>query len=401
MKFHYQARTKTGQVQSGIIEAASREAAIALLQRHKLYVTFLEQTGAPPIWARKIKIFERISRKDRVLFSRQLSILFKTKVPLVEALRTLSIQTKNPSLKEIIEKLADDVEGGTTFSTALSKHPKVFSPFYISMVKSGEVSGTLSESLSYLADYLEREYHLYGRIKGALTYPIMIFIVMIFILSLMIFFVLPQLISLLEQTGQELPLITKIVIAFCDFAKKWGLISIVGFMGLATLSFRYLKTAQGKKIFDKFLLKIPIIGSFAKLVYLSRFAESLSTLIAGGLPIVKALEISGEVVGNDIYKTIIFETRERVRRGEPISQGLKNYPDLFPPIFAQMTTIGEKTGTLDQTLRQIVDFYQKEVERGIEGLLSILEPVMIMFLGGLVGLLVGSILLPLYQAMTF
>ena len=191
MKYNYQARTKKGEVQTGIVEASSQEAAIALLRKYGLYVTVLEETAAPPIYAQRVKLFERITRQDIVLFSRQLSIMFRSKVPLVESLRVLASQARSLDLKERILDLSEEVEGGTSFSGALSRHPEIFSPFYISMVKSGEVSGTLSESLEYLAEHLEREYHLTSKIKGALLYPALIVVVVLLVITMMIFFCYP------------------------------------------------------------------------------------------------------------------------------------------------------------------------------------------------------------------
>jgi len=401
MKFNYQARTKKGEIQSGTIEASSREAAISLLQKYGLYVTVLEEAEVAPIYARRIKIFERISRKDLVLFSRQLSIMFGSEVPLVEALEVLANQIKNPNFKEKILKLSDEVEGGTSLSGALSHCPEIFSPFYISMVKSGEASGKLSESLSYLADHLEREYHLYSKMKGAMIYPCLIVFVVLIVLTLMIFFVMPPLTEVLKETGQELPVITKAVMGFTDFLRSQGWILILGFIVLIIFIFRYYKTKEGKKFFDKFFLRLPLLGPFLKMVYLSRFAENLSTLISGGLPITRSLEITAEIVGNTVYKEIIFQTRDEVRRGEPISSVLGRFPEAFPPVFTQMTLVGEKTGTLDKTLMNIVTFYQKEVDRAIDNLLSILEPALIIFLGLIVGGLMASVLLPLYRVIAF
>ncbi len=401
MKFNYQARTKTGQIQSGTIEAASREGAVALLQKYGLYITFLEKAEAVPIYAKRIKIFERISTKEVVLFSRQLSIMFSSKVPLVEALRVLSNQIENPHFSEKILKLSEEVEGGTSLSRALSHYPEIFSSFYISMVKAGEASGKLSESLAYLADHLEREYHFYSKMRGAMIYPCLIFFVVLIVLALMTLFVIPHLTTILKESGQELPVITKMVIGFTDFLRTEGWILILGFIALIIFIFRYYKTEGGKKFFDKIFLKLPWIGPFLKMVYLARFAENLSTLISGGLPIARSLEITGEIVGNTVYREIIFQTRDEVRKGGAISSVLGRFPEVFPPVFIQMTLVGEKTGTLDRTLMNIVDFYRKEVDISIGHLLNILEPALIIFLGLIVGGLIASILLPLYQIVTF
>ncbi|MCD6402323.1 type II secretion system F family protein [bacterium] len=401
MKFNYQARNEKGQTSSGVVEASSKEAAIALLQRRGLYVTFLEEAQKPPIYARKVKIFETISKRDIVLFSRQLSIMFRSKVPLVESLQVLAAQTKNPDLKDKIFEMSEDVEGGASFSAVLSKHPKLFSPFYIAMVKAGEASGTLSESLNYLAKHLEREYNLTQKIKGAMIYPALIISFAILVLLLMIFFIIPNLTKILQETGQELPFITQIVIAVSDFFIKWWHMIFLPLILILFLIFRYSKTKKGKEFFDKFLLDLPGIGSLFKRVYLARFAENLSTLISGGLPISQSLEITADIVGNSVYKEIILKARDSVRRGQPLSNAISGVPEVFPPMFCQMVLVGEKTGTLSETLLNIVDFYQKEVDREIEGFLGILEPALIIFLGVIVGGLMFAVLMPLYQTMTF
>ena len=397
MKFNYQARTKTGETQSGFIKSSSKEGAVALLQKYGLFVTLLEEASDQPFWAEKIKFFAGTSRKEIVMFSRQLSIMFKSKVALVEAIQVLASQIKNPAFKEKILKISEDVRGGVSFSQALSYHPKLFSSFYISMVKAGEASGTLSTSLNYLADHLEREYNLSQKVKGAMVYPIFILLVMSAVLLIMLLFVVPQMGSILKETGQELPFATKVVIGSSDFLKKWGWLLLLGLGGFFVAVFRYLKTKSGKRFFDAKILRIPFLGSFFRMVYLSRFAENLSVLVSGGLPIAQALEITGYIVDNKTYQKSIFAIRDEVRRGGMISSILSKYPDLFPPVFAQMTLVGEKTGTLDSTLMNIVDFYEKEVDRLINSFLNILEPAMLLFLGVVVGGLVASILLPLYQ----
>jgi len=401
VKYNYQARTTKGEIQSGIVEASSREAAISLLRKYGLYVTILEEVAAPPLYAKKIKIFERVSRSDIVLFSRQLSIMFKSKVPLVEALGVLSAQTQNPELKEKILELSEDVEGGTSFSGALSRHPQIFSSFYVAMVKAGEVSGTLSESLEYLAEHLEREYHLTAKMRGALMYPSLIIFVVFLVLALMIFFVIPHLSEVLIGTDQELPTVTKIVIGLAAFLRNWGWVIVLGIVALILAGFRYYRTKKGKKFFDRIFLKLPIIGPFLKMLYITRFAENLSTLISGGLPIASALQTVGEIVGNTRYKEVIFDARDKVRKGEPISSVLARAPEVFPPVFIQMTLVGEKTGTLDSTLMNIVNFYKKEIDRTIDNLLSILEPALIVILGVIVAGLMLAILVPLYQMIAF
>lgn len=401
MEFNYQARNKKGKVSSGIVDAPSQEAAISLLQRQGLYVTFLEEVGRLPFYARGIKLFEGVSRKDIVLFSRYLSIMFKAKVSLVEALQILANETKNPNFKEKLFSISEEIRAGTSFSIALSKYPKLFSPFYISMLKAGEASGRLSESLDHLAEHLRREYELTSKVKGAMVYPALILVFVFVVLLLMVFFIIPNLTQVLGEADQELPLITRIVLNFSDFFRRGFLIFALFFVSIFVFCFKYYKSEKGKRFFDELFLKIPLFGSFQKMVYLSRFAENLSTLISGGIPVSQSLKITGDIVGNSAYQEVIFNAREEVRKGQRISLVLSRHPDLFSPMFCQMVLVGEETGTLDKTLMDIVDFYQKETERNIESFLSILEPLLIIFLGGIVGTLMFAVLMPLYRLLSF
>lgn len=400
MKFNYQARTKKGEVQSGTVEAPSKEAALNLLRKHGLFLTAIEPAEAPPFYAKQIKFLQRVSRKEVVLFSRQLAIMFKARVSLVESLRTLGKQTQNPVFKEKILAITEKVEGGTPLSEALKTFPKLFSSFYVAMVKSGEVSGNLPDILDYLADHLEKEYHFYSRIRGAMIYPALIIFIVIFVLAMLIFFVIPNLTQMFKEAEQELPTITKVVLGLTDFLKYWSWLLLLFLLGAVFMLWQYRKTPSGRKISDKLILRAPLIGDFLKLVYLSRFASNLSVLIAGGLPIARALKITADILGNTVYKRIILEARENVRKGTPISSVLAKHPMVFPPMFSQMTLVGERTGTLDKTLMDVVEFYQKQVDRRLDLLLAILEPALIIILGLMVAGLMSAILLPLYRLMS-
>jgi len=400
MKFNYQARSKEGEIQVGVVEASSKETALSLLQKHGFYVTYLEE-GKAPFYAKRIKLFRRIAPRDLVLFSRQLSMMFNAKIPLLESLRVLAGQSENMELQEKVLELAKDIEGGSAFSQALSRHPKLFSVFYTSMVKAGEASGKLSDSLSYLADYLEREYNLSSKIKGALIYPSLIFGLVFFVIALMINTVIPQLKLVIEESGLEIPPVTQNVIAASEFLRQYGLIVILVFFAFLILTFRYYKTESGKKLFDKVFLKLPLFGPLLKTIYLSRLGESLSTLISGGLMIAQALDLTADIIGSTTYHKVIIAARDEVRKGVPLSSVFAVYPDIFPSVFVQMTLVGEKTGSLDRSLINISGFYQKEVERGIDNMLSILEPLIIIVLGGMVAGLMLSVLMPLYQMMAF
>jgi type IV pilus assembly protein PilC len=397
MKFSYQARAKGGDIQSGIVEAFNREAALALLQKYGLFITSLEEVRARPVYAREIKLFRGISGKDKAVFSRQLSIMFKSKVALTEALRVMVTQTENPNFREKILKIAEDVEAGASLSKALSRFPEVFSSFFIGMIKSGETAGKLSDALEYLADHLERENDFQSKVQGAMIYPIMVITVMLGVILLMVFFVFPQIAQIVEELGVEPPLITKIVFGAVNFFKKWLIVIVLTLITLVLFIYQYLKTKEGRTLWNRTSLQIPVMRDLLKKIYLSRFAENLSTLISGGVQIAPALETAGEAVGNEVYKVIIIEARDAVRRGDQINSVLRKYPENFPPLFTQMTLIGEKTGTLEETLMHLVSFYQKEVSRALENVLNLLVPFTIVILGIVVGGMVGSVILTLYN----
>jgi type IV pilus assembly protein PilC len=397
MKFNYQARTKEGALQSGTVEASTREAALALLEKYGLYVTSLEKAEAVPIFFRKVKLFQRIPQSEVISFSRQLAIMFQSRIPIVEIFYTLAKQTRNELLKEKIIKIAEDVEGGVTLSAALAKHPKIFNSFYVSMVRSGEISGELSEVLNYLADHLEREGEFRSKVTGAMIYPAMVLLVVVVVIAVMALFVIPKLGEMIKETGVQVPWMTRLVLGFSDFLRKRALYTILVIGVLVFAFLRYLKGESGKKTIDRVSLKIPILSGFLQKLYLNRFAENLATLISGGLPIARALEITADVVGNSVYKNVILETKEGVRRGEPISSVLEKYPEVVPPLFTQMTAVGEKAGQVSPSLMNIAGFYKRDVERTLDNFVSFLEPLLIIFLGGAVAILVGAVLMPIYQ----
>jgi type IV pilus assembly protein PilC len=397
MKFNYQARTKEGETQTGVVEAGSREAAIETLQRHDLVVIFLEELSEAPIYTRSLKFLQRIKPKEITIFYRQLAILFEANVSPLDALRILAEQTSNQLFKDLIFEIEEDVRGGETLSHALSKKPKVFSPFYVNVVKAGEATGKLHEVLRYLADHAEREYNLTFKVKGAFTYPIAIFVLFALVGTLMMIFVVPQLTSMLEELGTELPITTKILIAASDFMKSfWWLLAIV-LVGGAVGFMKGVKTEKGRRIIDVLKLKIPVFKGLFQKIYLARFSENFKTLLVGGIPILKALDISSTVIGNSVYEQIIQEAKERVRVGKTIASALSGYPKQFTPMITQMVAVGEKTAALEPILDKVALFYQQEVDRMVSNMTQLIEPFMILILGGAVGFLVSSILMPIYN----
>lgn len=396
MKYNYIARTQKGEVQTGTIEAHDQASALETLQENNLVVIRLRSSEKSPLLGKRIKFLERVKRKETFIFLRELSILISADVPLVQSLKTLSQQTDNPYFKDVLFEVASRVEGGTAFSKALSEHPKVFSNFGINLIKSAEVSGRLQESLLYLADYSEKEYYLISKVKGAMIYPIFILVTFIIIGVIMMITVVPQMKDILEEAGQELPLLTRVILGFSDFVRVWGWLILLLLVGLGFGVFRFVKTKKGKRIWDKVVLRLPLFGKILQQTYLSQFAESLSALIQGGVPIIQALTVSSGIIGNEIYKEIILQAKDKVREGKNISPVLEGYKE-FPPLFSQMIKTGEKTGKLDSILGKLATFYNKEVDNIVNNLTRLIEPLLILFLAGAVAVLVIAILLPMYN----
>jgi len=397
-KYNYQARTEDGKVKTGVVEASDKEAAFGVLKEYGFYITKLREVKEKPLLSRDISLFQGVSLKEVVNFTRQLAIMFKSEVPLVDALRALAAQWSNSDFKQKIIEISEDVEGGSNLSESLSRYPETFSRFYVAMVKAGEASGSLSGSLEYLADYLERKDDLNSKIRGAALYPAFVVGVIFAIMALMVFFVFPRLEQVLRQSAEQLPLMTEITLTGAAFLRQWGWLITLFLAVVTAVAVRYFrKTESGRKTWDKISLQLPLLGGFLRKIYLSRFARNLSTLIQGGLPIAQSLEITAQVVGNTAYQKVILDTRNKVRRGESINKVLAQHPDLIPPLVVQMVSVGEKTGNLDNSLMHIVDFYDKEVERFADNLLNLLEPILIIILGIVVGIIVITVFMPLYQ----
>lgn len=396
MQFNYQVRTQQGSVEHGTIEAQTKEDAIEALQRTGYFVIDVQDQSQVSAFSSSIKIFRGVPKKQIVIFSRQISTLFQAKVPLLEALKTMMEQVENPNFKDALLDIAKNVDAGAPLSKALAGHKKIFSDFYVSMVKSGEASGKLEEVFGYLADGLEREFYLVQKVRGAITYPAFIMTAFIGIMFVMMIWVVPNLTAVLEETGQELPFLTTIIIAVSDaFASYWWLI-LAGIFSCIGGIWYFVHTPRGSDLWDTVQLKLPILGGMFRKFYLARFADSLSVLIQGGLPIVQALEITAQVVRNKVYKNILLETIEEVKKGNTISSVFKNKKDI-PIMISQMVFVGEETGKLESTLKSAADFYHKEVSVVMDNLVTLIEPFLIIALGVGVALLLVGILMPMYN----
>ena len=396
MKYIYQARSKEGKAESGTVEASSKEAAALLLQKYNIFVTSIKEQTPKILRFGSISFLNKVSKKDLAIFSRQLAVMVSSRVPVTQSLKALTIQVKNQDFRDKILKISQLVEEGNSLSAAFATFPGIFNVFYISLIKTGEASGKISDSLYYLSDHLEREHDISSQIFEAMIYPVFVIAVLLLVVPMVIIFLIPRLVDLLKQTSVKPPAFTQLMINFYGFLANYGWILLVAFVLLVIFLIYYFTTQEGKKRYDEWSLKVPFIGGFFKKIFLVRFAENISTLITAGLSINNALKISRDTVGNYVYKNILTDTEERVSQGERISYVLSKYPDYAPPFVVQMIEVGEETGTLDTNLMEIVNFYNKEVKRAIETFTAMLEPVLIIFLGLVVALLAISVIEPLY-----
>jgi type IV pilus assembly protein PilC len=405
MKFLYTAKTEKGEVQTGVIEAGSREGALKTLQGFGLVVLQLREEKERPFYENIFGGLRRVGIRDVAIFTRQLATLLQAEVSLVDALRTMFRQTRNPYLKEAVFDVLSDVEAGASLSQAFSRHEVIFSQFFVAMVRSAEITGRLQEVFAYLADYLETQSALSSKIRGAMIYPAFVLALFLLVIAVMVLVVIPQLKLIFVESGLEfsrLPIVTRILFGLGDFVRKYGLAVVLSVLAGVFAIRSYFKSEEGKMLFDLAVLRLPYFGDIARKIYLARFAETTSVMIKGDIPVAQALEIAGDVVGNTQYRYLIFEAVEAVRRGELISQALERSEREFPALVTQMIAIGEKTGRLDELTHRVSEFYSREVERILANATELIQPILIVVLGIFVGLLIGAIILPIYQlAQTF
>lgn len=399
MVFKYQARDQYGQKSDGTIQAADEEAAVKALQDQGLYVVSIGTGDEKSIWKKEIALGRRVSSQDLAAFSRQFAVMIQSNIPIVSALQALARQTHSDYFRSIILEVAGRVEEGIALSRALAEHPKIFNYFFISVIQSGEASGRMGDSLDYLADHLEREHKLRSQIRGAMIYPIFVLVVALVAFVFMMVVVIPTLLEALEQFGQDLPWMTQRVLAASAFFSSWrGGVLFVFLLAALVGLYYWFKTPAGRKKLDGWILKFPLgVGTFFQKFYLTRFAQNLSVLIESGLPISDALKITSDIVGNSVYQETLEKVQIRVVRGERISASLRMRPDLFHPFVIQMIEVGEQTGQVGSILKKAVDFYQEDISRTVDSMASIIEPVLILVLGGLVGFLVLAVFLPIFS----
>jgi type IV pilus assembly protein PilC len=396
-KFKYVARDKAGNLKEGDIEAQNHDSAGEVLKNYGLFIIELTEIkeGGLSRYVREISGKEK--PKDIMIFTRQLSTLIASNIPPVQALTTLSKQVKSPTFSEKIKKIAADIEGGSTFSESLKKYPKVFSPLFISMVNSGEVSGNLDKSLDYLAGHLEKNYELNKKVKSAMTYPLFVIGAIVIVGVLAITLIIPRLKPILESFGGNLPFTTRLLLNGSDFITSYWWLFLLAVMVIALIGWNYFKSKEGRAALDNFVLKVPVFGPLLKNIYLARFTENLSTLITGGIPIIKSLNIVSSIINNAAFRDSLAEAALKVKGGVPLSESLTEYQKVFPPIVVHMISVGEKTGKLDSVLNDIARFYNREADATISNLSALIEPLMIVLLGGAIGVLMVSILMPIYN----
>ncbi|OGZ40865.1 MAG: hypothetical protein A3B04_03765 [Candidatus Portnoybacteria bacterium RIFCSPLOWO2_02_FULL_39_11] len=398
MEFNYVARTQQGEMQTGVVDAATRNIAIETLQSRKLVLLDLRAKNTGSLFTMQFKIFQRVKMKDLTNFARQLATLVSAQVPLLSSLQSLANQVENQYLKEIIVQVSGDVEGGTVFSKALSRHPKVFSDFFVNMIRAGEASGGMEASLNYLADYLEKQYYLNAKVRGALTYPAFILGSFILIAALMMILVVPKLTSFLKDSGQALPSLTQVVMAISDFLINWWWLLLIVLAGGGYYLYHAIRTSPvARQAWDEMKIKLPLFGKqvFQK-IYITRIADNLSTLIQGGLSILQALQVTSEVVGNSVYQKIVAEAKEDVRIGNTLSSSFAKHKEI-PAMVTQMIATGEQTGSLDVILKKLGLFYNREVDNTVATISQLIEPMLILLIGGGVAILVSAILMPIYN----
>ncbi|HHD92452.1 MAG TPA: type II secretion system F family protein [Candidatus Portnoybacteria bacterium] len=397
MIIHYVVKNKKGEMQEGKIKALNKREAFEFFQKDNLIVLSLEEEGKS-VLGQEITIFNRVSNKEIVIFTRQLATTFSAKVALAPSLNALSKNISKQYFKRIITNLAADIESGTAFSKALSKYPKVFSRFYISMVKIGETSGSLDLTLNHLADYLEKQYYLNAKVKSAMFYPIFILVALIGAIVVIMVYIVPKIVPIIESSGSKLPASTQMLISLSNFTRAYGwwilAISILIITGLVYL---IKKNQRARYYFDLSKLKMPILGSVFQKFYINRIVTNLQILIKGGIPILSAIETTADTTNNLIYQKIMQEASRRVKAGQTISSVFYQYPDRIPVLVSQMISTGEQTGRLEIVLEKISDFYTREVDNVVDSISELIQPLLILILGGGVAFLAISVIMPIYN----
>lgn len=400
MLFKYSAVDSTNIQREGTVEAATIDAAISAVQRRGYTVVSIDPVaqgeGLQALLNFEFSFLQGVSNKEIVILSRQISTLFQAHVSPLRIFRLLSAEVENKYLQEVMNRIVEDLQGGSSISRALAAHPEVFSSFYVNLVRSGEESGSLEKSFDYLADYLDRSYEIVTKARNALVYPAFVISIFVLVMGLMLTLVIPKIAAILTDSGQELPIYTKIVIGISDFLTNHiGLI----FFALAAAGagfWRFKQTEVGKRTLDEFMISVPYLGDLQRKLLLTRVCDNLSTMLGSGISMVQALEVTAEVVDNMVYKEILENALVEVKGGRSFAEAIAEYPEI-PGVFSQMTKVGEETGSLSEILSTLASFYRREVNNAVDTLIGLIEPIMILLLGLGVGTLLASVLMPIYN----
>lgn len=396
MLFSYHAIDQDGHERQGTIEAPSEDIAVSALQRRNLIISSIESAEKSSLLEFNLSFFNRITNKDVVILSRQIATLFEAQVSALRVFRLLASEVENKQLAIVLSAVGDDLQGGTPIHKALARHPKVFQTFYVNMVRAGEESGKLSETFSYLADYLDRTYEILNKAENALIYPVFVVAVFFGVMGLMLTLVIPKISAVLTDSGQAIPLYTNIVITFSNFLVHYGIFILIALGAGGFYIWELGKTTAGRLVLDRVKLSVPYIGDLYTKLYLARIADNFSTMLLSGISVVEAIDITGSVVGNATYEAILTQVALDVKGGSPISSALDKHPEV-PSIMVAMTKVGEETGELGKILSTLAKFYNREVSNAVDTLVGLIEPVMIVLLGLGVGTLLAAVLLPIYN----
>jgi len=396
MLFKYKVVDDKGISKEGEIDAPNRDMAVSGLQRRGLIIiSIIDESKSKSLLF--FSFLGKVSMKDIVILSRQISTLFEAQVSALKVFTMLAANAENKILSRKLTDISDDLQAGYSISGALAKHPDVFSDFYVNMVKVGEETGKLNEVFDHLANYLNRQYTLTSKTRNALIYPVFVICTFFIVMGLMFVVVIPKLSSIILDSGQEPPIYTKIVIALSSFFVHYGFLVIIFLILLGIWLWRLSRTEKGKISLDKMRFSIPAVGNLYRKLYLSRIADNMDTMLTSGIPIVRAIDITAEVVGSRVYKEILKNVADGVKSGLSFSTAFEKHTLQVPGIMIQMIKVGEETGSLGQILKTLADFYKREVDDAIDTLIGLIEPVMIVILGLGVGILLVSVLMPIYN----
>jgi type IV pilus assembly protein PilC len=396
MLFTYHAIDQDGHERDGTIEAPSQEVAISALQRRNLIISKITSNEKNSLSQSSLSFFGHISNKDIVIFSRQIATLFEAQVSALRVFRLLAAEVDNRELANVLSEVGDDLQGGSPISKALARHPKVFSTFYVNMVRAGEESGKLSETFTYLADYLDRSYDVVSKAENALIYPVFVVLVFFSVMALMLTLVIPKISAVLLDSGQEVPIYTQIIISFSNFLVNYGIFVLIALIAGGFYVWQMGKTEKGKLVLDSLKVSVPYVGDLYRKLYLSRIADNFSTMLLSGVSVVEAIEITSSVVDNAAYQLVLREIGKDVKGGASISESMGRHPEI-PGIMVAMTKVGEESGELGKILATLAKFYNREVTNAVDTLVGLIEPIMIVLLGLGVGTLLAAVLLPIYN----